>query len=258
MLPPKSILSTWRKFDGFPMETLTKTWVYSKDGSKKQREVSLMREHRKQYGITGNCFDLSIWLLDEFKKDGIEAYPIGRHLNTEDAHVAVIALDEEGHRFLCDLGDQWLKPILVDSKCEEYTDERLTGFFPAAHVQILPDETNIAIHYHRPNGKISKQTFDLQPIEMEFFMKAAEFSQNMIKPQPLLECRVPYKSEIAHWEFYNWESFLSTSEGLIKEPPCHIMEEWIVRIHHRTGYDKTFLSEVLRQYESLAKMNLLL
>ncbi|TWM29930.1 hypothetical protein CHCC14820_1269 [Bacillus paralicheniformis] len=71
-----------------------------------------------EYGIAGNCFDLSIWLLDEFTKDGVEAFPIGRSFKTERAHAAVIALDERGRRFLCDLGDQWLQPILIDCECE--------------------------------------------------------------------------------------------------------------------------------------------
>ncbi len=47
-------------------------------------------------GVTGNCYDLAIWLLDEFDNDGITAYPIGHDLGTDDAHVAVMALDEEG------------------------------------------------------------------------------------------------------------------------------------------------------------------
>ncbi|GLB61876.1 hypothetical protein [Cytobacillus sp. NCCP-133] len=51
-----SILSVWWKFDWFPMETLTKAWYYDKGGLKKQRNVSLMKEHRAKKGITGNCF----------------------------------------------------------------------------------------------------------------------------------------------------------------------------------------------------------
>ena len=254
MLPPKTILATWEKFDTFPMETLTKAWFYKKGRSKKQRDVSLMREHRHQYGISGNCFDLAIWLLDEFKRDGIEAYPIGHSLHTDGAHAAVIALDESGNRYLCDLGDQWLKPILVDTVSDAYTDEKLSGFFPAADIQVRNGEKDVAIRYHRPNGKVSQQTFDLQPIEMDVFIQAAEFSQSRIKPEPLLECRIPYKSEIAHWEFYNWGSFLSTNEGLFHEPTCNTLEEWVVRLNQQTGYDMGFLSSVLEEYETMAKV----
>lgn len=87
MFAPESILTTWIKFDSFPMETLTKAWFYKQGTRKKQRDVALMKEHRNKYGLSGNCFDLAIWLLDEFQKDGIQAYPIGHNLNTEHAHV---------------------------------------------------------------------------------------------------------------------------------------------------------------------------
>ncbi|MDP5276728.1 hypothetical protein [Chengkuizengella axinellae] len=253
MLPSQDILRTWKKFDNFPMETLTKAWLYKQGSSKKQRDVSLMKKHREQFGITGNCFDLTIWLLDEFKKDGIEAYPIAHNLNTEDAHVAVIALDEFGHRFYCDLGDQWLKPILIETDNENFNKEKLDGFFPATKVQVNTDENSLEILYHRPNGKVSKQIFDTQPIEINSLMKAAEFSQSIIKPKPLFECRVPYKSEIAHWEFYNWESFLSTTEGLLKEPKLNTIEEWVEKINRLTGYDKNVLYTALEIYKSQPK-----
>lgn len=250
MLAPKEILSTWRKFDDFPMETLTKAWYFQKETEKKQRDVSLMREHRDQYGIIGNCFDLAFWLLDEFEKDGIEAYPVGHDMNSEKAHVAVLALDEKGHRFMCDLGDQWLNPILIDSDCEDFTVEKQDGFVPAAQVQVKPNGNNVEVLYHRPNGKMSRQIFNTKPIDMTFFMQAAEFSQNLIKPRPLLECRIPYKNEIAHWEFYNWDSFLSTSEGLFNDSPLETIDEWVERIHQKTRYDKLFLHEALEIYHS--------
>jgi hypothetical protein len=244
-------MTTWKKFDSFPMETLTKAWFYKQGTDKKQRDVSLMKEHGDQYGITGNCFDLAIWLLDEFKRDGISAYPIGHDLHTEHAHVAVIAIDESGNRFLCDLGDQWLSPILVDKNTDDYTNEKLSGFFPGAKVQVKPNGRELEILYIRPNDKVSRQVFDAEPIDMDTFMKGAEFSQNLIKPKPLLECRIPLKFEIAHWEFYNWESFLSTSKGLMKEPKIETIENWAVKINQHTGYDIQFLIDVLEQYKEL-------
>jgi len=254
MLAPKNILNTWKKFDDFPMETLTKAWFYNKSSSKKQRDISLIREHRHQFGLSGNCFDLAICLLDEFQKDGITAYPIGNNLNTTHAHVAIIALDGCGNRFLCDLGDQWLRPVLIDTDIEEYTDEKLSGFFPAATIQVKPNDIGIEIHYHRPNGKVSKQILNTLPLDMSSFMQAAEFSQNFIKPRPLLECRIPYKSEIAHWEFYNWQSFLSTSEGLFNEPKLESIEHWAVKINQKIGYDKQFLVDALKIYKELASV----
>ena len=251
MQPTGSILTTWEKFNDFPMETLTKLWIYDTAIDKKQREVSLMREHRQQYGITGNCFDLAIWLLDEFAKDGIEAYPIGNSLKTEDAHVAVIAISENGNRFLCDLGDQWLTPILIDSQSEEFVNEQLSGFFPAAKVQVKDKDNNTEILYFRPNGKISRQIYNTEPIDKGVFLNAAEYSQNLIKPSPLLECRIPYKNEIAHWEFYNWESFLSTSEGLFMDPKLQGLEEMAEIISQKTKYNKDLLFSILKKYKSL-------
>lgn len=249
MFAPNSILTTWNKFDDFPMETLTKAWFQTKSNKKKQRDVSLMREHRQQFGIAGNCFDLAIWLLDEFQNNGITAYPIGHHLNSSHAHVAVVALDEADNRFLCDLGDQWLNPILIHENNDDFAEERLSGFFPGAQVQVKLCEKLVEIFYHRPNGKVSKQMYDTQPIDRDIFIKAAEYSQNLIKPKPLLECRIPYKSELAHWEFYGWESFLSTSEGLFHDTKIDSVKEWAERIHEKTGYDMQFLIEVLEIYK---------
>ncbi|MFM9279501.1 hypothetical protein [Paenibacillus jiagnxiensis] len=245
------ILSVWRKFDHFPMETLTKAWYFQKNTGKKQREVAQMKEHREQYGITGNCFDLALWLLHEFEKEGIEAYPIGHDMGTEDAHVAVIAKSEKGHRYYCDLGDQWLNPVLVDADSEDYTEERLEGFFPAAEIQVQSAGDLCTVLYHRPNGKSSQQSFHLAPIPIHEFWQAAEVCQNIVQKEPLLECRVPYKNETAHWEFYDWESFLSTTEGLFNEPETESIEEWCVRIHQKTGYDTKFLSEALNIYKKM-------
>ncbi|RKL65759.1 hypothetical protein CR203_19115 [Salipaludibacillus neizhouensis] len=253
MFAPQNILNVWRKFDGFPMERLTKLWFYNQESHKKQRDVALMKKHRSQYGISGNCFDLAIWLLDELQKDGITAYPIGQQLNSENAHVAVIAVDESGNFYLCDLGDQWINPILIDKNNENYTDKKLSGFFPGADVQVIPKGQDLEILYHRPNGKVSKQVYNIDPIDIDYFLLAAEHSQNLINPKPLLECRIPYKNEIAHWEFSNWESFLSTSEGLFVEQELDSIEKWAYKINEVSGYDIKFLINVLEQYKEFSQ-----
>ena len=112
-----------------------------------------------------------------------------------------------------------------------------------------PLKKTVEFFYHRPNGKQSKQIYDTQPLEMGDFLQAAEYSQNVIKPKPLLECRIPHKSEIAHWEFYGWESFFSTSEGLFREHKLKRIEDWAYRINERTGYDMQFLIEALELYK---------
>ncbi|TWT02524.1 hypothetical protein [Planomicrobium sp. CPCC 101079] len=251
MKAPQEILTVWSKFDEFPMETFAKAWFYSKAEGKRQRTVTLMKAHRERYGISGNCFDLAIWLLDEFTKAGIKAYPVGSHLNTEDAHVGLVAEDASGNRYLCDLGDLWLQPILIDGDSKAFKKERLAGFFPAAEVQVLPKEKEVEIIYHRPNGKQSRQSYETEPIALDFFMEAAEFSQNHVYPKPLFEKRIPYKGEIAHWEFDDWESVLSTSNGLFPEDSLSTIEEWAERIHKWTGVDKAFLIETLKIYDEI-------
>ena len=253
MQASKEILAVWREFDEFPMETLTKAWVYAQGGSPKQRDVETMKRQREQYGITGNCFDLSIWLLAAFEEAGIEAYPIGSELGTEDVHAAVMAVDSEGRRFLCDLGDQWLQPILVDADDAAYTDEKLAGFFPGAEVQVIPEKEMFKVVYHRPNGKFSTQTYSADPVAMEEFLAAAEISQNTVYPKPLLEVRLPWENETAHWEFFDWESFLSTSKGLFEDSPLAAIDEWVERIHDKTGFDKKVVKESLEFYKAFGK-----
>lgn len=248
MKAPEDIKKIYGQFDQFPMETLTKAW-FAKHHGGRQRTIDEMKEHRSRYGIAGNCFDLAYWLVYEFQEAGIHAYPVGHDLDTEDAHVAVVAHDAENRRYLCDLGDQWLQPICID----EPIVQPVNGFFPAAGITVQPMENEVNIQYHRPNGKVSQQSYHTQPVEMKSFLKAADFCQQNIYPKPLLEVRLPYKNETAHWEFYNWESFLSTSEGKQFDPPAASIEEWAERIHRKTGYDWDFLIEALSLYRNMQK-----
>lgn len=251
MEAPAEILSVWRQFDGFPMETLTKAWHYQRSGEQKQRSVELMKQHHEQYGITGNCFDLAIWLLAAFDEAGVTAYPVGSGLGTERAHAAILAEDASGRRFLCDLGDQWIQPILVDTGSPAFNGDRLAGFFPGAEVQIEPADRGIDISYHRPNGKKSRQVFAIEPVDRADFLAAAEYSQHHIHPVPLVEVRLQKEGETVHWEFDNWKSFLSTSTGLYLDEPIETLEEWVERIHDKTQYEKEFLSDSLSFYRKL-------
>lgn len=233
------------------METLSKVWLYSENKVGKQRDVSQMNEHRQRYGLSGNCFDLAIWLLDEFRRDGVEAYPVGHDLNTGKAHVAVIALDEWGYRYLCDLGDQWITPILIDQDSEDFSNEKLCGFFPAANIQVQPRGKYIEILYHRPYGKISKQTYDTTSLSKEYFFQAAETSQNIIRTTPLIESRVSYQHEIAHWEFDNWGYTLSSTKGLSKQPNEESIDKHVEIINNMVGFDRELLHRILKQYREI-------
>ena len=249
MLAPKEILHVWNQFKHFPMERFTKIWVANKEPEKRQRTVVQMKEHYEKYNITGNCFDLAIWLLDEFRQHGIQAYAVGHDIMTEEAHVAVVAEDAQGIKYLCDLGDQWIQPICVDAKSDTFHPNDCEGFFPGATIQVIPGEVEVTILYKRPNGKVSKQIFNLQPIDDETLLEAAEISQRTLSKAPLLECRLYEGEMVVHWEFYNWKSFSSSMDGLVYDEPLHTVEEWAERIHQKTGYPIAFLQEVLNYYD---------
>lgn len=237
------ILNVWKEFDQFPMETLTKYWVAKHFPSKRQRTVKQMKMHYAIYNITGNCFDLTLWLLERFRANGVRAYAVGHDLQTEEAHVAVVAHDVAGVKYLCDLGDQWIKPLPLDQSYKG-----LRGFFPGAVIDSILGEDSVTIHYHRPNGKMSKQTYDLTEIDDETLWRAAEQSQLHLNEEPLLEIRIPGE-EVTHWEFYAWESFTSSLQGKAYDEPLETIEQWAQRIHEKTNYPVDFLIEVLTMYK---------
>ena len=127
MQAPESILTVWNQFNHFPMENFTKVWYANRNPLQRQRSVALMKQHYDQYKIAGNCFDLALWLLDELSTNNIQAYAIGHDLFTEKAHVAVIAVDENNLKYLCDLGDQWIQPICVDVHSKAFHSEDCGG-----------------------------------------------------------------------------------------------------------------------------------
>ncbi|RDU37929.1 hypothetical protein DRW41_08960 [Neobacillus piezotolerans] len=251
MVPPDSLLKVWRLFDGFPMETLTKAWFYNQPSGRRQRTVREMIEHRNQFGTSGNCFDLAIWLLHELKDAGIEAHAIGSDFGTPEAHVGVLAY-VDGYRYLCDLGDQWILPILIDSSSSDFITEPVSGFFPAANVQVCSASTDFEITYQRPNGKISRQQYSLSKITDDELFEAGHFSQNLLSP-PLCEMRIHSEDEVQHWEFYNWASFLSTNAGLFHDSPLTLNEEWSERIYSRTGISPAVVNEALDLYAFIFK-----
>lgn len=253
MQASENILKIWNQFKHFPMETLTKVWYAKQNPLKYQRSVELMKEHYKQYKITGNCFDLAIWLLEEFKRHHIEAYAIGHNLFTEEAHVAVIAIDENKYKYLCDLGDQWIQPICIDKNSPTFHSEECIGFFPGAKIQVQHQRDDIEISYKRPNGKVSKQSFSLNAIDENQLLEAAEFSQRLIKPYPLLESR-QYENEVIHWEFHNFKSYASSMNGLVEDNIQRTVAEWAAVIKEKTNYNYEILLEVLTYYLELQNL----
>ncbi len=104
------------------------------------------------------------------------------------------------------------------------------------------------IHYYRPNGKTSRQEYDLTPMEDDVLQKAAEYSQNLFKPNPLVELRIWNSNEVLHWEFRHWNSFWSSLTGLQHERALDTIEEWAERIQDYTGMSTGFVAEALAFY----------
>lgn len=237
---PAKILTIWKQFDHFPMETLTKAWVLKNRPELGQRDISEMKAHRAKTGASGNCFDLALWLWHEFEQTDISAYAIADSLGTLDAHVALIALDNTGQRFLCDLGDLWIQPIAIDSSSEELQD----GFFTGARVKVLNQNNRLKVEYHRANKKISHQSYDLSPVSKSELIQAGEFSQRNLS-SPLVEMRIKENDETIHWEFDQYKSYFSRLAGLEKEEPCVSDEAWAKRIANRTGMNASYVLECL-------------
>lgn len=253
MKAPEQILRVWHRFDGYPMETLTKAWYSLQHGKGGQRSVAEMKEHQEQYGITGNCFDLAIWLLDEYHAEGIPAYAVGHDLGSPMAHVAVVAEDESGSRYFCDLGDQWIQPILVDHEPDAVAEEAREGFVTGGRIRASLDASagHVEFSYIRPGGKMSTQSFDLTPIAMEDLLAAADHSQRLLR-HPLVEHRLYLPEEVVHWEFDRWTSFVSRNRGLEREVQLHSNEEWAQRISRISGIDFQVALQALNIYSALA------
>ncbi|MEK8127712.1 hypothetical protein WMW72_07245 [Paenibacillus filicis] len=232
------------------METITKAWYFAQSGQRKQRSVELMKEHRQQFGTSGNCFDLAIWFMHELSQEGITSYAVGHDLKTPDAHVAVVTLNEEGHRYFCDLGDQWIQPILIEKNRDSYCEDALEGFVTGGRIKVDAGSHEVQFSYLRPNGKVSRQKFDLEPIPYDQLLDAANHSQSLLR-HPLVEMRLFQPGEVLHWEFDRWRSFISSNQGLVDESKLINNQEWAERIHTRTGMAQDLVYRSLDIYSQL-------
>lgn len=247
MKAPDNILNVWHRFDSFPMETITKAWHLKNTKDPKQRTIIEMNEHRLRYGASGNCFDLAIWLMDEFRKSAIPAYYIGESLGTTDAHVGVVALGPSGERFLCDLGDLWIQPVNLEAKVlnQPY-------FFTGAYISLEVKNEIARVEYLRLNGKKSEQEYNLRAVSEKDFLEAANFSQRNIS-RPLVEMRIFNPEEVIHWEFESGKSFFSTLGGLKEEPVLLSPDDWSQRIEKMTNMKAEYVFDCFNSYEELFK-----
>ncbi len=241
---PAPILEVWRSFDGVPMETLTKAWVYRHRGPA-QRSVAVMEADRARTGASGNCFDLAIWLRHRLRRAGIGATIVGHGLGTRDAHVAVLAEDADGRPYLCDLGDMWLRPIAVDAALPE----PVAGFFPAADVSLSLAGPHLQVDYHRPGDRLSAQRYDLRPVAEAELREAAELNQRYLA-QLLVEMRAPGQG--AHWEYTGSRSFWSTPAGIRPEADLTDDLAWARRIAARAGIRADYAAACIEAFRACA------
>lgn len=217
------------------METFTKVWWNEQCGGvARQRTVEEMVAHRREYGTGGNCFDLALWLRHELRQAGVPARIIGHDLGASHAHVAVLAEGGDGAQYLCDLGDQWLQPVLITPQRENWSPDWLRGFFPGRAVQIRPDGECLTIAY-RHGAKVATQQFDLAAIDEAVLERACHHSQNLIR-RPYCEMLLPHATgSIEHWEYADGRSFWHLESGAEYEVPCADAGDWATRVADYTG-----------------------
>ncbi len=241
---PDEVLSVWHYFEAFPMETLTKAWVYKTHGPR-QRGVQEMDEHRARYGASGNCFDLAFWLEQRFNDAGVESWFVSDDITSEGAHVAVIAKDSEGRRYLCDLGDLWLQPLAIDSEVRV----PLRGYYPGADDTTRLGGGALLVDYHRFGGKRSNQRYDLSPIPSEVFGAAAETNQARLA-KVLVEMRDA--PNLAHWEYEDSVTRWSKHTGLF-EKAIEGTRAASTAIADQTGMNADYVADCLEAFSELRK-----
>jgi hypothetical protein len=250
MHAPSGIIHVWERFSSFPTETLTKAWWYQQcAGSPRQRPVQLMKEHRAEYGCSGNCFDVAIWLQEEFRSAGIETEIIGRNLCSTKAHIAVIAFGERGNGYFCDLGDQWLQPILINKQALEFSPEYHSGFAPGTRVKVETAGDQLLFVHAHPDGKESIEQFLLAPVPNDILMRAADHSQALLR-RPFVEIRAVHRpSETRQlWEYDRNECFWHLDSGLLTERDCDSPSSRSERIHQMTGISMHIISTAFEVY----------
>lgn len=246
MRASEALRNVWSQFQGIPMETFTKGWWLKQCGGvARQRTVAEMRAHRRLLGAGGNCFDLALWLRHELAMAGICA----RIVMTPDAHVAVLATDADGGEYLCDLGDQWLQPVLVSPEHTGFTAEWQPGLFPGREVRVHRSGDSLEVFYRRAGGKAADQTYDLAFVGELEFLQACNESQNCLR-RPFCEMRLPHPGTgaIEHWEYDRGRSFWNLFDGRVFEEPCGSPEAWTLRISARTGMAPALITVAFEMY----------
>ncbi len=249
MEPSKGIIDVWDRFDSIPVETLTKAWYWSKKERDQQRSVVKMQANRQTYGCGGNSFDLSIWLVDEFTRAGYTAWAVGHHLFQENTAVAVIVEDDTGQYF-CNIGRRWNKPAYIGKARGQESIKNNRAIAHGYEVSLWRDGDQLTITSINHIDLVEEEVFSLKKLDMVSLREAAEFSQRQLV-QPYVAVRTQWRGEFARWEFRDFTSCLMTEKECVEEMPATSLDEWVERIHQRTGMDRYVVRMALAVYRGL-------
>lgn len=246
MKPTTSILSVWARFDNIPMETLTKAWYWSKTEGDRQRSVAKMQANRQSYGCGGNHYDLAIWLIDAYQNAGLKAWAVRRSGGND---VAVI-VEEQGNQFFLQQALQWTKPVHIGEKEAAFRSQWLNDVSPGLSIQVDRSKNRLHILWKGQDDTVHTCAYDLTPLDMITLRERAALSQKQLET-PLVRVRTNWKGETAMWEFQAFSSRLHTAEGAIQEATAANLDEWVERIHQRTGMDRYVVRKSLSVYRGL-------
>ncbi len=255
MHAPEPLARIYRPLGDRPTESFTKGWRFGTcTGGVRQRTIAELEADYQRSGSGGNCFDRAYWLLVTAREAGVAARVIGHHFEAWEAHAAVILTDDAGHEYLCDPGDCWMQPVLISPESPDFGPGYHEGFFPAAAVRIERTDQVLTVHYRRQNGKESEQHYDLSPVEDQAFLRACHHSQQLLR-RPFAERLLthPETGEVGLWEFDRGRSFWSLPGGLVEEPPCESLAEWVDRIAERTGLAPSVVQAGFATYHAHAR-----
>lgn len=243
MIPP-SIMQVWDRFAEVPCETFTKGWWFRAcRGAPTQRTVAQLRAHRAAHGAGGNCFDLAFWLLHDLRAHGLAARIIARDLFEYDAHVAVL-VEAEGAEFLCDLGDQWLRPVRTTSD-----PAWREGHVPGRAIRVRSTATQLDIDCRNAAGEIYVEHYDRTPVDDERFLRACDQSQRLLR-RPFCEILRPVEGGRQLWIYDREATYVVGADGERQdEPACPTRAEYVARIARVTGLAPALIEEGFAAYD---------
>lgn len=264
MRAPEPVLRIWRSLVGVPAENLSHRWWRAREaGEAKQRSVPLLEKHRAEWGTGGDSYDLTIWLMAKYQAAGFLADAVQPPADVDDrSPLAVMVKDPLGRRYLCDLNEPWLEPVLVSPRSYDFSPGFHSGFHPEGDVRVEVEEKRCRITLRRAGGGpvFGERIFELRAIPPELLVERAETDPERTRPDRLAVRRLARHPETGAWGVWffaatgdAWRSGWRLPSGLIDEPPCRGLEAWVERVSERSGIAAEIVEEVLGRAHVVAQ-----